>query len=165
MSLTEGTASAVLALSKAAWTVGVSLSTLNEDTEIIGSTIKNLAEEVRSFGNVCDLACATLQEVIDKSDPASPLSRAVDSRLWDCLATQVDEACQMIQELELFVKIVRGEETRFIGQAQRLRRLDKSKDKIAQTRAIVVRHTDDLRFTLLLLKTWAASSMHPYSAN
>lgn len=126
MSTTVATTSAVLALSKAAWRVGLSLSTLNEDADIIGSAVQDLAAEVKELGIGCDQAHATLEEVADKKTTASPAIQTADDTLWACLAVQVDEASRMIQELELFINIVRGEETRFIGQAQRLRKLDKS---------------------------------------
>lgn len=38
-----GTASAVLALSKAAWKLGSSLSKLEQDTKIVDTAVKNLA--------------------------------------------------------------------------------------------------------------------------
>ncbi len=53
-----GTASAVLAVSKAAWRLGISLSKLDQDTKIFDSTVKNLAGEVKSLGNECDLVYA-----------------------------------------------------------------------------------------------------------
>jgi hypothetical protein len=58
-----------------------------------------------------------------------------------------------MQELELFVKSVRGEEFSFIGQAQRQRKLDKSMDQITSIRRKVCRHADNLSTTLLLIKT------------
>jgi hypothetical protein len=151
MSLAVTTASAVLALSKATWRVGVSLSTLSEDDNSHGFTIKDLATEVKSLGVECDLTYAILDEVEDRSKRASTATHNVGNRLWECLTMQVEESSSTIQELKLFVKILRGEETRFIGQAQRLRKLDKGRDKIVTTRTRVARHVDDFRFTLLLI--------------
>lgn len=145
-----GTASAVLALSKAAWKLGSSLSNLHQDTRIVDTTVRNLAEEVKSLGNECDLVYAELEEVVSRSETRSPLPYDVDGRIWNCLATQVEETSQTIQELELFVKTVRGEKSNFIGQAQRQR---ESKDQIAGIRTKVCRHTDNLRTTLLLINT------------
>lgn len=57
----------------------------------------------------------------------------------------------LISYLELFVKSGRGEKSSFTGQAQRQRKLDKSKDQIASIRTKVCRHTDNLHTTLLLI--------------
>lgn len=142
-----GTASAVLALSKAAWKLGSSLSNLHQDTRIIDITARNLAEEIKSLGNECDLAYAELEEIVSTG---SPPPYDVDGRIWNCLATQVEETSRTTKQLELFVKSVRGEKFNFIGQAQRQR---ESKDQIAAIRTKVCRHTDNLRTTLLLINT------------
>jgi hypothetical protein len=148
-----GTASAVLALSKAAWKLGSSLSKLDQDTQIVDTTVKNLAGEVKSLSNECDLIYAELEEVVSKSKTGSPPPYDVDGKMWNCLATQVEETSLTMQELELFVKSIRGEESSFIGQAQRQRKLDKSMDQITSIRTKVCRHADNLRTTLLLIKT------------
>lgn len=148
-----GIASAVLALSKAAWKLGSSLSKLDQDTKIVDTTVKNLAGEVKSLGNECDLVYAELEEIGSKIETGSPLPGDVDGKIWICLITQVEEASGTMQELELFVKSVRGEESSFLGQAQRQRKLDKSKDQIACIRTKVCRHTDNLGSTLLLINT------------
>jgi hypothetical protein len=148
-----GTASAVLALSKAAWKLGSSLSKLDQDTKIVDTTVKNLAGEVKSLSNECDLVYAGLEEAVSKSETRLPQPHDVDDRVWVCLATQVEETSRTMQELELFVKSVRMEEFSFIGQAQRQRKLDQSKDQIASIRTKVCRQTDNLRTTLLLINT------------
>ena len=145
-----GTASAVLALSKAAWKLGSSLSNLHQDSRIVDTTVRNLAEEIKSLGNECDLAYAELEEIVSRSETGSPPPYDVDCRIWNCLATQVEETSRTIKELELFVKSVRGEKFNFIGQTQRQR---ESKDQIAGIRTRVCRHTDNLRTTLLLINT------------
>ena len=147
-----GTAFAVLALSKAAWKLGISLSKLGQDTKTVDTEIKSLVEEVKSLGNECDLVYAELEEVDRKRTGSSP-HYDFDGGIWSCLATQVEETNQTIQELELFVKSVRGNEPRFIGQSQRGRKLDKCKDQIASIRTKVCRHTDNLRITLVLINT------------
>lgn len=148
-----GTASAVLALSKAAWKLGSSLAKLDQDTNVVDSTVKNLVGEVKSFGNECDLVYAELEEVVSKSETGSSLPSDIDGRMLNCLLTQVEETSRTMQELELFVKSVGGEESIFIGQAQRQRKLDKSKDQIATIRTQLSRHTDNLCTTLLLINT------------
>ncbi|KAF2178147.1 hypothetical protein K469DRAFT_742257 [Zopfia rhizophila CBS 207.26] len=135
-----GTASAVLALSKAAWKLGISLSKLDQEAKIVDTTIKNLAGEVKSLGIECDLVYAELEEVVNQSETESPPPYDVDGRMWNCLATQVEETSRTMQELELFVKSVRGEESSFV-------------DQIASIRTKVCRHTDNLRTTLLLINT------------
>jgi hypothetical protein len=151
MSASENTASAVLALRQAVWRVQTSLSTLNEDPDVLELRAENLTRDLKSLGAECDLAYAVLVEVVDKRRTALATTQSVDGRLWDCLAMVIQEATNTLHELELFVKIVRGEETRFIGQAQRLRKLDKSKESFAITRTRAGRHIDELRLTLLLI--------------
>ena len=148
-----GTASAVLALSKAAWELGNSLSKLDQDTKIVDTTVKNLAGEVKSLGNECELVYAELEEVSSKSETGSPLPYDVDGRIWSCLVTQLEETSRTIQELELFVKAIRGEESSFIGQPQRQRKRDKIKDQIANIRIKVCWHTENWRTMLLLINT------------
>lgn len=148
-------ASAVLALSKAAWKLGSCLSKVNQDNiKLVDITVQSLAEEVKSLGNECDLVYAELEDDINrKVEAGSSLPYyGDDSRIWDCLAMQVEEAGRTMQELELFVKNARGEaESSFISQAQRQRKLDESEDQIASIRIKVRRHTDNLRTTLLLI--------------
>lgn len=148
-----GTASAVLALSKAAWKIGISLSRLDQDTKIVDTTVKNLAAEVKSLANECDLVYGDLDEVVSRGETGSPPPYDVDGRIWNCLAAQVEETSQTVQELELFVQSFRREESSFIGQAQRQRKLDQNNDQIAGIRTKVCRHTDNLRTTLLLINT------------
>ncbi|KAI9705031.1 MAG: hypothetical protein M1836_006813 [Candelina mexicana] len=145
-----GTASAVLALSKATWKLGSSLSKLHQGTGIFGATIGNLAEEVKSLGNECDLVYAELEEIVSKSEAGSFPLYDVDGKIWKYAATQVEETSRTIQELEFFVKSVRGERSNFIVQAQRQREIN---DQIADIRTRVCRHTDNLRTTLLLINT------------
>ena len=147
----SGTTSAVLALGKASWRIGIALSNLDEDADIVSIKVKDLSGGVKALGNECDLIYATLEELAGATGP--PSMTGIGSDMWECLAAQVDEGCRTVHELELFVRIVKGEETKFIGQAQRLRRLDKSKDRIAETGTRVVRHTNSFRLTLLLFDT------------
>jgi hypothetical protein len=148
-----GTTSAVLALSNVAWKLGSSLLKLDQDTKVVDTTVTNLAVEVKSLGKECDLVYAELEKVVSRSEPGSPPPYDVDDRLWNCLATQMQETSRTIQELELFVKSAREEGSSFFGQAQRQRRLDNSKDQIASIRTKICRHTDNLHTTLLLINT------------
>lgn len=148
-----GMASALLALSKAAWKLETSLSKLNQDTKTVDTTVESLAGEVKSLGNECDLIYAELQGGVSKSEMDSPPPYDGDGRMWDCLAMQVEDTSQTMQELELFAKSAREKESSFMGRAQRQRKLDKSKDQIASIRTKVCRHTDNLRTTLLLINT------------
>ncbi|KAH8669667.1 hypothetical protein BGZ60DRAFT_469873 [Tricladium varicosporioides] len=150
---TAGTASVILAVSKEAWKLGSSLSKLDQDAKIIDTTVRNLAVEVKSLSNECDLIYTILKEVASKCETGSPPPFGVDGRIWNCLAIQAEETSHTLQELELFIKSVRGEESGFIGQAQRQRKLDKSKDQITSIKTKVCRHTDNLRISLLLINT------------
>lgn len=146
-----GTAPTVLALSKAAWKLGISLSKLDQDINTIDTTVKNLAVDVKSLGNECDLVYAELEAVESQSETGSPPPNNIDSRIWNCLGTQVEEISRTMQELELYVINVRGEESGFIGQPQRQRKLDISRDQIAGIRTKVGMHADNLRMTLSLI--------------
>jgi hypothetical protein len=146
-------ASAALGLSKAAWKLGSSLSKLDQATTIVDTTVNNLAGDVRSLANECDLAYTELEEGVRNSETGTPPSYLVDGRLWNCLATQVDEISRTLQELELFVTSIREENSSLIGHSQRQRRLDKSKDQIASSRTKICRHTYNLHATLLLITT------------
>jgi hypothetical protein len=148
-----GTASAVLALSKAAWKLGSSLSKLEQDTKIIDTEIKDLAGEVKSLGNECDLIYAELEEVVSKSEVGSHQPYGIDDKMWICLAMQVEETSRTMQELESFVKSFRVEESSSIGQIERQRKVDQSKDQIANIRTNIYRQTGNLRTTLLLINT------------
>ena len=148
-----GTASAVLALSKAAWKLGKSFSKLDHDTKVVDTTVKNLAGEIKSLGHECELVYAELEKKSSKSETGSPLPYDFDGRLWSCLGTQVEETSRTIQELELFVKGIGGEESKFIDQPQRQRKRDNSKDQIASIRIKVCWHTENWRTTLFLINT------------
>lgn len=147
-------ASAMLALSKAAWKLGSFLSNVNQDIKLIDTTFQNLAGEVKSLGNECDFVYAELEDVISsKGETGSPPPYYDDeSRMWDCLAIQVNDIGRMMQELELFVKAANGEvQSSLISQAQRQRKLDESGDQIASIRIKVRHHTDNLHTMLLLI--------------
>lgn len=146
-----GTASAVLALSKAAWKLGSSLSKLDQDTKIVDSTVKSLAEDVKSLSDSCDLLHTELDGVVKKSEIGAPSPYSIDATLWGCLATQVEETSQTIQELERWIKSTGEKKLDYIGQAQRWSNLDKSRDQIAKIRTKVRRHEKNLNITLLLL--------------
>ncbi|KAF7506791.1 hypothetical protein GJ744_011403 [Endocarpon pusillum] len=147
------TANAVLALSRTAWGLGMSLTKLDQDSRFVDTTIKNLAGEVKTLGNECDLIYAELEEVVIKSETGSASPCDVDCSIWDCLATQVKETSRTMQELKFFLNNIRWEESSFIGQVQRQTKLDKSKDQIATIRTNICGHSDNLHTTLLLINT------------
>jgi len=145
------TASAVLALSKEVWKLGISLSKLDQNAKIADTTVENLAGEIKSLGNECDLVYAELEVVLGQSGTGSTPPYDIDGRMWNCLATQAGETRRTMQELELLIKNVRWKEPTSIGQAQR--KLDRSKDQIASIRTKVRRHTDNLHTMRLLINT------------
>jgi hypothetical protein len=156
LSVPVDTASAVQALSKAAWRLGSALSKLDHDAKPGDSALKDLAGEVKSLSDECDLIYGKLEEVEGKSNNGSPPPYDGDGRMWDCLATQVRESGQTLQELELFVRSVRmeeAEEASLVYHPQHLVQLNKSKGQIEAMGTDVRRHTDNLRTTLLLIQT------------
>jgi hypothetical protein len=144
MSTYATTSSAVFALSKAVWRVMESLPVLKEDVDILGLTVDELAAEFKSLGLQCESTYAMVEEMLGERHTAHSIY-AVDNRLWECLAMQVDEAIRTIQAIEIFITDVRGEETRCLG----LRQSDKSKE-IERTKARVVQHVDSLYLTMIL---------------
>jgi hypothetical protein len=150
---TVGTASAVLALSKAAWKLGTSLSKLDQDTKIANTTIRELAGEVKSLSNECDLVYAELEERVSKSETRSTASYDFNGILWNFVTEQVEEIGLTIQHLELFIKNARGEESSSISQSELQRKLGNSKDQIISITTTVCKHTNNLRTTLLLINT------------
>jgi hypothetical protein len=148
---TAATASAVLGLSKSAWKLGISLSNLDQDANNVNLAIKSLAGEVKSLGNECDHLYIVLDEVASKSETGPSPAGDVDERIWNCLATQVEETNQTIKELGVFARS--EEESNFIGQVRRWRKLDNDSDRIADISTKVCRHTDGLHTTLLLINT------------
>ena len=151
-STAEGVASAIHALSEAAWKTGSSLSRLHAETENASSMLNTLAD-VKSLGNECDLIFAELEEEVGRRDTRSPPSDS-DGRIWTCLATQVEEGCQLIQELQLLIQYIRNAENSSIGQTQNQRKLEKRKEQIVRIGTRVRRQTDKLRIILLLIKTY-----------
>lgn len=147
------TVTAVLVLSQTAWKLGVFLSKLDKDTSAVDNTVRNLAVDVKSLGNECDLIHAELREVISKSEIGSPQPYDVDGRIWSCLASQVEEASRTMQELELLVRSVRGGDSNPTNQTQRQMKLDASTNQMMNFRIAVHRHFDNLRSTLLLIHT------------
>lgn len=145
-------ASAILGLSKAAWKLASSLSTLEPNSIIVDTTVRNLAREVRSLGNECDLVYAELEDVVGKTETGPP-PYDVDGRMWNCLATQVEETGRTLQELELFVANAGEEAYASIGNRHRQRGVDQGRDQIGSVGARICRHTHNLHATLLLINT------------
>jgi hypothetical protein len=146
-----GTASTVLTLRKDALELGISLSKLGRDTDIVDTTIKNLAGETKLLGNECDTVYTELEEVVSKSEMGSLAPFDLDGKMWSCLATQVEEINRTLQELEMFVKSLRGQESNVFDKFQHQMRLENSKNAISRLRTYVCRHTYNLRTTLLFI--------------
>ena len=148
----EGIASAVHALSHAAWKTGSWLSKLDTGTQNADSMIKFQAADVRSLGNECDLVYAELEEVFGKRETEPLLPFDVNDRVWKCLATQVEESYRIIQELQLLMQSVKEADSSPVSQVQNQKKLEKSQDQIMNIKTKVRRQTDSLRNILLLIK-------------
>ncbi|KAF2033846.1 hypothetical protein EK21DRAFT_57831 [Setomelanomma holmii] len=141
-------AHSVFALSKTVWRLGICLANLGEQVYN-----KDLTDEVKSLGNVCDLAYTTLDGMSGKSGYASFLPAELEDQIWSCLATQVDEASHTMQELDLFIKTVQEKEnSNFVDQAQRWRSLYKSENEMVNTQTRIGRHARGLQITTHLIK-------------
>ncbi|KAF2120922.1 hypothetical protein BDV96DRAFT_672063 [Lophiotrema nucula] len=143
-------ATAVLALSKAVWRIGISLSKLHQDTASIDTEIASLAEEVKLLGNECDLVYADLDDMPSKSEAISLPQYGVDNKIWGCLGSQVEESNGTMQDLELLVKSIRAE-WGSSDQFQRQKSLEKTRDQVFGFKTEVCRHADNLRTALLLI--------------
>lgn len=152
-SLAAQTASAILALSKQAWKLGTSLSKLEKSVKFVGNTVKVLTEDVKTLGVECDLLYAELEEVVNESETNSRRLHEIDERVWMFLEKQVGEIGWTMRELGNFMDGVRGEDSGFYSQAQRQRRLDESRDQVANFRTRICRHTDSFRTILLIIHT------------
>lgn len=148
-----GTVPGVLELSKTAWKTGISISKFEHDDKIVESTIKDLAGELKSLGNECDLIYGKLEGVTYRIEKTSPPPYDVDDRVWKCLAMQAEDASETLQELEGFMKTLRINEPRFVNEVYRLRRSDRSKTQIAQIRTKIWRHSEHMRATMQLIET------------
>jgi hypothetical protein len=148
-----GTASDILTLSKAAWKLGSSLTKLDQDSKVVESAVKQLADDARSLSTECDLVHAELEEVTNKIETGIPPPYTVDGRIWNCLVEQVEETRISTQELERFVQLFREDKSSVVRQTQNQWRLDEKKVQIAEFRTQLCRHTDNFRTTSLLIKT------------
>lgn len=146
-------ASAILALSKASWRQGSILSNLDQETSIVNSTVRELAEELKSLGNACDILYADLEELVTRSQTASSLPYDPDGQLWACLATQMEETSQAIQRLEHVLRSFRGNDVNCTSQAQYQRNVDLNQHQTASIRTQICRNTENLQITHLLVKT------------
>lgn len=138
--------SAVLALIKTTWKLGSSLSRLDQETNTVDSTIKNLVWEVKSLGNECDLVYSELEEIATRNSDSSN----IDGRIWASLATQLGAIGHTLQELESFVQSIRGDAFTFGGQRQRS--LDNSENQLLDFRTRICRHSEYLHLALLLIR-------------
>lgn len=150
LSITE-TTTVVLALIKTTWKLASSLSRFNQDTNAVDNTIRSLVWEVKSLGNVCDLIFSEIEGIAFTSPTELQYSHDLDGRIWSSLESQTESTSKTLQELESFTQSLSEEECTFFGQRQR--KLDQSRDRIADIRVKVRRHTDYLHLIELLIKT------------
>lgn len=142
-----GAVSDVLTLSKAAWRIGFSLTTLDQNTGVV-EAFKDLADEARSLSTVCDSVQNELEEVDRKIEAGTPPPYSIDGRIWGCLSVQIDDARQSLNELELFVQALRGNKSSSTDPSK----WGESKG-VEDLRSQISRHIDNFRTTLLLIKT------------
>jgi len=148
-----GIASPVLALSKAAWRLGISLSRLDRDTGVVDHMIKSLAEEIKSLGNQCDLVYAELEEVTGKAGTDSLPPYDLDGRMWNHLNLQANEASRTMRDLERFFQTVREAHFSPTFESQRQNKPEGAMSQITSFKTRVCRHTDNLHTALLVVKT------------
>ncbi|ORX99949.1 hypothetical protein BCR34DRAFT_495009 [Clohesyomyces aquaticus] len=147
------TASSVLGLGKVAWRIGIALQQLDQNAQIFDVPVRALNDEVRSLSTECDHVYTELDDVVHKSEAGSLQPHDVEDRMWNCLAMQVEETSRTVKDLEQFVMGIRLEEPTFVSQSQRQRSHERSRNHLVTIRANLCRHTENLRTTLLLVKT------------
>lgn len=152
-SIAADIASATLLLSKQAWKLGISLSKLEQNAELVGTTAKVLIEDVKALGFESDLLYAELEEALSKSETDPRLIYRVNDRVWSCLEQQVEEIGRTIRELGDFIKSIRGQGFHPTNYNQRKRKQDEMEEEIAHFRIGVCRHTDNLQAILLTINT------------
>ncbi|KAI2483271.1 hypothetical protein Ptr902_05588 [Pyrenophora tritici-repentis] len=153
MSTPVNTSAAILALSKVAWRLSISLSNLISDAKPGHAALLNLTGEVGLLGNECYQIHLKLQEIANNTETGSPPPYDGDGRIWASLATQIHETSQTIQELESFEKGFRVEKREDSSLVSQPGQLGKNEDKIEEMENSVRRHSDNLRTTLLLIQT------------
>lgn len=147
----ESAASAVLTLREAASRLEISISKLDQNNQVVDSTIKILAEHVNLLCNSCDILYAGVDELAKRSESPPPFG--TDTSIWRCLTTQLEETSHTIRESNLFIQSIGEERLDYIGQAQSWRILEKTQDQIPKITAKVRRHKENLNNTLILINT------------
>lgn len=147
------TSSAIFALSKSAWKLGVLLTKLDYDSNQVDTNIKSLSDEVKSLSVECDLVYGEVEDVLQRCEAGVILHDEVDNRMWSCIAMQVDEADHTLRELKLLIQDIRGEKCGVTSQAQLQGKLKRSQIQLTNITTKVCRHTDVLRTALLLIIT------------
>lgn len=146
-------ASAVLTLREGASRLGISISKLDQDNQIVDSKMTILAEHVNLLCNSCDIVYASVDEVVKRSGRDSPPTFGTDTSVWRCLTAQLEETNHTIREADLFIQSIGEERFDYIGQAQRWRILEKTQDQIPKITTKVRRHEENLNNTLNLINT------------
>ena len=144
-------ASAVLTLREAASRLKISISKLDQNNQVVGSTIKILAEHVNLLCNSCDIVYSGVDEVAKRSESPPPFGTGTN--IWRCLTAQLEETSHTIRESNLFIQSIGEERLDYIGQAQSWRILEKTQDQIPKITAKVRRHEENLNNTLILINT------------
>ena len=145
------TASAVQALGIAAKRLGDSFYQLDQESDGVFSAIRNLAVEVQSLGEECELINDRLAKVLHKSDRGSTFPSDLNVRIWNSIAAQVQETGQTLQNLELDLRGSQEEPLSASSQAAYPNETNNGQDQITIIRAKVERHGENLRTTLLLI--------------
>lgn len=120
------------------------------DREFQTIDVKSAAEEVDLLGQDCDLVYAALEKVLGGSRADSFGVSDVYGKLWDCLAAQVIETTETIQELGQVIRSL-GVRSPLMGHSQRGRKSHKNRDQLAELRKEVCKHTANLRITTVLI--------------
>ena len=144
-------AASVLSISEAAWKLATSLSRLSQHARYVDTTIQDLAGDVKSLSNQCNLVYAEIEAGASKSRIESPTARDASERIWGCLEAQVEEIGRTMQELNSFIGNKEEEKSANNAKAHHPWKANNRQEHVVRIGTKVRRHNDNLHTTRLLI--------------
>ena len=149
-------ASSALELSKTAWDLGVFVSKLDYNAQVIDQTIKNLANQVKSLRLVSDDLYCEL-EPICKTDHRTTPRNGLENTIWHYVVAPLDETRQTMQELGFLVQTIVNEESNSNITEHSQRHLSRSRYHLTTMSSRICRHGIVMRTILLLIVAYDSS--------
>lgn len=146
-----GTAANLLALSKTAQRLEISLTNLELDASLADPFVRSLVEGIRSLGAACAKLYNKLDTLDDTYATVVPTSCARNDEIWDCLAVQARDVESTIQELGTVVEDLGEQNTDLVVWTQRLPGFVRCMARFEVVKNKIIRHNTVLIMTLLLI--------------